>query len=77
MRTVIEFKYYSNTEFKALRTTIEGFILQPEDTEQIAEYVEGLVREYPEAKISQHVIYCIGNQGWRVFDVQNMRAFGK
>jgi hypothetical protein len=69
IRMVIEFKYFSNAEFKKLKTSIEDFTLQPEDTEQIAGYVEGLRREYPEAKISQHVIYCLGNQGWRVFEV--------
>ncbi len=69
VRMVIEFKYYSNAEFKKLKTTIEKFTLQPEDTEQIAGYVEGLRREYPEAKVSRHVIYCIGNPGWRVFNV--------
>lgn len=69
IRMVIEFKYFSNAEFRKLKTTIEDFTLQPEDTEQIAGYVEGLGREYPEAKVSQHVIYCMGNQGWRGFEV--------
>jgi hypothetical protein len=64
---VIEFKYYSNSEFRKLNTTIEAFELQPEDTVQIAGYVEGLRQEYPEAQISQFVIYCFGNQGFRVF----------
>jgi len=39
------------------------------DTAQINGYVEGLKKEYPEAKISQFVIYCFGNQGFRVFEV--------
>ncbi len=69
LRLVIEFKYYSNTEFKQFRTTIDEFHLQDEDTEQIAGYVEGLRQEYPEARVSQFVIYCIGNQGFRVFEV--------
>ena len=69
MRIVIEFKYYSNTEFKQFKTPIEDFQLQDEDTEQIAGYVEGLRQEYPEARISQYVIYCFGNQGFRVFAV--------
>ena len=64
---VIEFKYYSNSEFRKLNTTIADFALQPEDTVQIAGYVEGLRREYPEAQIEQFVIYCFGNQGFRVF----------
>ena len=66
---VIEFKYFSNAAFEKLGTTIDDFKLQDEDIEQIAGYVEGLKGEYPEAKISQHVIYCFGNQGYRVFDV--------
>lgn len=69
LRWVIEFKYYSNTELKKLQTTIADFQLQPEDTQQIAGYVEGLRQEYPEAQISQFVIYCFGNQGFRVFSV--------
>jgi hypothetical protein len=69
IRMVIEFKYYSNAEFNKLKTPIEDFNVQPEDTAQIAGYVEGLRREYPKAQISQYVIYCMGNQGWRVFDV--------
>ena len=69
LRWVIEFKYYSNRAFNKFKTTIEDFTLQPEDTAQIAGYVEGLTQEYPEAQVSQFVIYCIGNQGFRVFDV--------
>ena len=69
LRWVIEFKYYSNSEFKKLKTSIEAFELIDSDKEQIAGYVEGLKREYPEAQISQFVIYCIGNQGFRVFAV--------
>ena len=70
LRWVIEFKYYSNTKFKTFDTTLKEFELQDEDTQQIAGYVEGLRDEYPEAKISQFVIYCIGNQGFRVFEIK-------
>ncbi|MCP4403757.1 MAG: AAA family ATPase [bacterium] len=68
LRIVIEFKYYSNTEFTHFKTPIDEFLLQDEDTGQIAGYVEGLRQEYPEARVSQFVIYCIGNQGFRVFE---------
>jgi hypothetical protein len=64
---VIEFKYTSNSEFRKLDTTIEAFQLQTEDTVQLTGYVEGLRREYPEAQIASFVIYCFGNQGYRVF----------
>ena len=69
VRLVIEFKYVSNAAFKKLKTTIDDFTLRAEDTEQITGYVEGLREEYPEAKVTRHVIYCFGNQGYRVFDV--------
>lgn len=69
LRWVIEFKYYSNAEFRKFNSTIENFELQPEDTVQIAGYVRGLRSEYPESHISQFVIYCFGNQGYRVFEV--------
>ena len=69
LRWVIEFKYYSNTKFKTRKTSIEQFELIEDDTLQIKGYVEGLKKEYPEAQISQFVIYCFGNQGFRVFEV--------
>ncbi len=69
LRWVIEFKYYSNTKLKALKTSIDQFELLEDDTLQIKGYVDGLKKEYPEAKISQFVIYCFGNQGFRVFAV--------
>jgi len=69
LRWVIEFKYYSNTKLKELKTSIDKFELLKADTEQIKGYVEGLKKEYPEAKIAQFVIYCFGNKGFRVFSV--------
>ncbi|WP_179953339.1 hypothetical protein [Desulfobotulus mexicanus] len=59
----------SNAAFNKFHTDIKNFTLIPEDTQQIAGYVEGLKNECPEAKISQHVIYCFGNQGFKVFDI--------
>jgi hypothetical protein len=69
VRIVIEFKYFSNTEFKKFKTPIDDFQLQAEDTQQLKGYIEGIQQEYPEAKISQFVIYCFGNQGFKVFDL--------
>ena len=73
VRIVIEFKYFSNSELKKMKTTVKKFSLREEDTLQIAGYVEGLkleypVNEYPNVKISQYVIYCFGNKGFRVFE---------
>jgi len=69
IRMVIEFKYFSNAEFRKFKSSIDGFELRDEDVRQIEGYVEGLKTEYPEAKISKHVIYCFGNMGCKVFDV--------
>jgi hypothetical protein len=69
LRWVIEFKYYSNTELRKSKSSIKNWKLDKSDTQQIAGYVEGLKKEYPEAHISQFVIYCFGNKGFRVFEV--------
>ena len=69
LRIVIKFKYFSNAELRKMKSSVKKFRLRREDTLQIAGYVAGLRQEYPEAKISQYVIYCFGNQGYRVFDV--------
>jgi hypothetical protein len=69
LRWVIEFKYYSNAELARMQTSIAEFELHESDTQQIAGYVAGLQQEYPEAHIAQFVIYCFGNQGFRVFEV--------
>jgi len=68
-RWVIEFKYYSNADLTKMKTTVDKFTLQEADTEQIRGYATGLRAQYAEARISLHVIYCFGNQGFRVFDV--------
>lgn len=68
LRYVIEFKYVSNTEVKKQKLQIETFQLNPQDQEQIDGYCEGLRQEYPEARITKFVIYCFGNQGYRVFE---------
>jgi hypothetical protein len=67
LRWVVEFKYFSNTELRKMKTSIEDFQLRTEDTEQINGYAEGLRAEYPKTEISKFVIYCFGNQGFRVF----------
>ncbi len=47
----------------------DGVDNQPEDIEEVAGYAQGLRAEYPEAKLSQYVIYCFGNRGFRVCTV--------
>ena len=69
VRMVIEFKYFSNAQFEKFGVSSQSFELRPEDVEQIDGYVEGLKQEYPEAKVTRHVVYCFGNKGFKVFDV--------
>jgi hypothetical protein len=70
VRMVIEFKYFSNAEMRKMKTAVKKFRLRKEDTLQIAGYAEGLRQEYPNAKVSQHVIYCFGNKGFKLFDIK-------
>ncbi|MCA1916831.1 PD-(D/E)XK nuclease domain-containing protein [Methanospirillum hungatei] len=69
LRWVIEFKYFSNTEWAGMKISLEEFTIREEDAIQIHRYGEGLKQEFPEANIRLYVIYCIGNLGFRVFDV--------
>ena len=69
IRWVIEFKYFSNTEWARMNTSIESFSVRDEDTKQIMGYAEGLRSEYPQALVRMFVIYCIGNQGFKVIEV--------
>ncbi|MEM7536936.1 MAG: AAA family ATPase [Chloroflexota bacterium] len=67
MRWVIEFKYFSNSKMADEDIKIDTFTLRRADKKQLLGYVEGLIEEYPEAKIESFVIYCFGNKGYRVF----------
>ncbi|OQA53963.1 MAG: putative AAA-ATPase [Euryarchaeota archaeon ADurb.Bin294] len=69
IRWIIEFKYFSNTEWTRMNTSIEEFTVRDEDTKQIMGYAEGLRYEYPQAHVRIFVIYCIGNQGFKVIEV--------
>lgn len=67
LRWVIEFKYFSNSAMQEKKIRLEQFKLIATDDEQIRGYAQGLQQEYPEAKVALFVIYCFGNQGFRVF----------
>jgi hypothetical protein len=69
LRWVIEFKYLSNSKLQTEKISIERFALPAEDSEQIQGYAQGLRQEYPEARIALFVVYCFGNQGFRVFSL--------
>jgi hypothetical protein len=67
LRWVIEFKYFSNSAMKEKKIRLDRFTLIADDDEQIRGYAQGLQQEYPEAQVALFVIYCFGNQGYRVF----------
>jgi hypothetical protein len=62
LRWEIEFK-------RKFKTTLAAFQLKAEDTEQVQGYAQGLRQEFSRAHIECYVIYCIGNQSFRVFRV--------
>ena len=66
---VIEFKYYSNARVAKEKIVLKDFQLNPKDAEQIEGCCTGLKQEYPEANIKKFVIYCFGNQGYRIFEM--------
>ena len=68
-RWIIEFKYFSNSEMIRTKTRTDTFSLRAEDTEQLIGYAEGAKQEEPSVILNLYVIYCFGNQGFRVFDV--------
>jgi hypothetical protein len=71
-RWIVEFKYYSNTEFHKFRCKPDEFQLQKGDIQQLSGYAIDLKNEYPEADLSLHIIYCFGNTGYKVFDVNSI-----
>ncbi|MFN8495371.1 MAG: AAA family ATPase [Caldilineaceae bacterium] len=70
LRWVIEFKYYSNAEFGKFKVPLDQFPAQKEDIAQLAGYVAGIRQEHPNAKVQQFVIYCVGNLGFRVIEIE-------
>ncbi|WP_343414348.1 hypothetical protein [Candidatus Amarolinea dominans] len=66
LRWVIEFKYISNSRLQAEKVSIESFVLPAGDSADRG-LCPGSAPEYPEAQVALFVIYCFGNQGFRVF----------
>ena len=66
---VLEFKYYSNAEVEKQKLDIETFTLLEDDKKQVTRYAADIALERPEAQVSAFVIYCFGNQGYRLFRV--------
>ncbi len=73
LRYLLEFKYYSNARWKKISDKIGGDIskFQPPgtDTKQLKSYEAEWKKEHPQGENKSFLVYCIGNQGFRVFPV--------
>ena len=70
LRIVIEFKYFSNTKFiKAFKCKTDDFQLQENDALQLKKYIADIKKEWPRATIEPYLIYCFGNQGFKIFSM--------
>ena len=69
LRIIIEFKYISNTKMKNLKKTVSKYSLKEKDITQLTNYANSLQNEFPEANILKYIIYCIGNIGFKVFEI--------
>jgi hypothetical protein len=73
LRYLLEFKYYSNSRWKKISDKIGGDIskFQPPgtDTKQLKSYEAEWKKEHPQGENKSFLVYCIGNQGFRVFPV--------
>ncbi|MCP4150998.1 MAG: AAA family ATPase, partial [bacterium] len=71
LRFLLEFKYYSNARWKKSSSKINGKISRfqpPEaDIKQIKAYEAQWKKEHPNGVNKSFLVYCIGNQGFRVF----------
>ncbi|MCP5051746.1 MAG: AAA family ATPase, partial [bacterium] len=73
LRYLLEFKYYSNAQWNKISAGIEGNIpqFQPPETDinQLKAYEREWKKEHPQGEKKSFLVYCIGNQGFRVFPV--------
>ncbi|MCP4155578.1 MAG: hypothetical protein GY757_48085 [bacterium] len=73
VRYLLEFKYYSNAKWKKISRDIDGNIAQyqpPEkDINQLKTYEKVWKKEHPGGNKKSFLVYCIGNQGFRVFPI--------
>ncbi len=71
LRFLLEFKYYSNAGWKKISRDIDGSIeqFQPPETDinQLKAYEKEWKKEHLGGEKKSFLIYCIGNQGVRVF----------
>jgi hypothetical protein len=76
LRYLPEFKYYSNTQWNKISRTLTGqtnvekisrFQALERDINQLKAYEAQWKKEHPHAGNKSFLVYCFGNQGFRVF----------
>ena len=80
LRYLLEFKYYSNAQWNKIRRTLPGqstgkktgkkisrFQALEKDIKQLQAYEVEWKKEHPQAGNKSFLVYCFGNQGFRVF----------
>jgi hypothetical protein len=71
LRFLLEFKYYSNARFKKISRglPVSQFRALEEDIEQLKAYGAEWKKEHPQPGNKSFLVYCFGNQGFRVFPI--------
>ena len=82
LRYLLEFKYYSNAKWKKIRKELPGskegkktkdkislFQAPKKDMKQLKAYEKEWKKEHPQGEKKSFLVYCFGNQGFRVFPV--------
>ncbi len=81
LRYLLEFKYYSNAQWNKISRTLPGqttgrkktggkisrFQALEKDIKQLQAYEAEWKKEHPQAGNKSFLVYCFGNQGFRVF----------
>ena len=68
LKYMVEFKYYTNQE-GARRGILDVEAPFPDHVEKIAAYERDALEKFPSHRITKHVIYIVGNTGFRFFRV--------
>jgi len=71
VRCLLEFKYYSNARFKKISRglPVSRFQALAEDIKQLKTYEAEWKKKHPGPGNKSFLVYCFGNQGFRVFPV--------
>jgi hypothetical protein len=82
LRFLLEFKYYSNTQWKKMSRKLPGqntgkkneskisrFQALEKDIKQLKSYEAQWKKEHPQPGNKSFLVYCFGNQGFRVFPI--------